>query len=658
MASGPCCCPVHPSEEPASSHDDHGRGHWQTYLPGLQILFSAASLIPGFYTHLFGHANHHVEHGGLAHFFLDPAWVAILLCGVPMLGQGVRDLVRGRLTVSVLVATAIAATISIGDLFAAGEIAFIMTLGEMLEQWTIRRARSGIEKLIRLTPQTARRLEDEHEHVVPLAEIRSDDRLRVLPGETIPVDGIIISGNSSIDEQLISGEPLPVDKGPGDALFCGTINRYGALAMEATGVGADSSLARMIRLVRDAEVKKAPMERIADRWAGYIVPAALLTALCVGLLTGDYVRGVTILVVFCPCALVLATPTAIVAAIGNAARYGILVRSGETLERLGKVDTVAFDKTGTLTRGEPSLSIIRPVDDSMEPDRLLVLAASLEQLSDHPLSLCIVQAARERELAFESCEHGELMPGYGMTGCVGERKLLIGNAALLRNNGLEPVADGAVEAAERGETLVWIAEIEPVKQLLGFLTVTDTLRSHAADTVRAAKEENCRVLLLTGDHAQAAETVAVRIGIAKNDVHAELRPEEKLAAIRQLQEQHRCVAMVGDGINDAPALKMADVGIAMGTAGSDLAIEAADVTLVGEDITRVPFLIRLSHKTRATIIGNILFSIIFNIVAVILATAGLIDPAIGALLHNGSSIVVVLNASLLLHVRRDERSAG
>jgi len=581
----------------------------------------------------------------------DPAWIAIVLSGTPLLWEAIVELARRHITAEVLVSTAILATIYTQDYFAGGEVAFIMMLGHLLENWTVRRARAGIEKLIQITPQTARKITENTESTVPASEVAVGDVLRVLPGEAIPVDGRILSGNTTIDQQLLTGEPLPVDKTVGEEVFAGTINRFGTFTMQATQVGGDSSLARMIRLVQEAEAKKAPMERIADRWAAILVPIAILTAIIVGLVTGELMRAVTILVVFCPCSLVLATPTAIVAAIGNAARYGILIRSGEVLEVLGKITTIAFDKTGTLTLGQPVLGTVRSLTDERSDDELLGLAASVEQHSEHPLSRCIVDAAREKQLTLSNEIEAEVLPGRGIQGLrkSDSRQILIGNEKLLAENGVtltESAKSAAVENFHRGETVVWVAVDSAV---CGFLSLADSVRSSAPETVRRLREERMDLLLLTGDNEQASKSVAEKVGLTSVD--ANLLPEDKQRLVAEQQKSGKRLAMIGDGINDAPALKTADIGIAMGKVGSDLAIEAADIVLIGDDISRVPFLVRLSKKTIRTILTNITLSMSINFAAVALAAAGIINPVVGALVHNAGSLLVIFNASLLLGVR-------
>lgn len=589
-------------------------------------------------------------------FAFHPAWIAIVVSGTPLIWGALKALRNRRITAGVLVSTAIVATIITGEIFAGGEVAFIMMLGHLLENWTIKRARAGIEKLVQLTPRTARKIvpegDSEREILVDASEVRTGEVLRVLPGESVPVDGIILSGDTSIDQQLLTGEPLPVDKSAGEDVFAGTINRFGSFTMKATKVGEDSSLARMIQLVREAEMKKAPMERITDKWASILVPVAILTAVLVGIFTQDIKRAVTILVVFCPCSLILATPTAIVAAIGNAARYGILVRSGAVLEQLGKITAIAFDKTGTLTEGRPRLQVVKPLSSSWTEDSLLNLAGSLEQFSDHPLSQCITEAVKSRGIPLNrKIEETRVVPGQGITGSLLENgsepiRIFIGNEKMLRENGVD-LPESARNQSEpfilEGASVVWIAL---GSELCGFLSITDSLRDNAAKTVADLKNEGIDVLLLTGDHSRAANSIAEKVGIT--EVHSELLPEDKQRIVAAREDSPKITAMIGDGINDAPALKAANIGIAMGKIGSDIAIEAADIALIGDDISRIPFLVELSKKTIRTILSGICISMSINFIAIGLAATGKIDPVLGALIHNVGSVVVVFNASLLL----------
>ena len=580
-------------------------------------------------------------------FPVDPAWVAILLCGVPI----VKDALIGLVTefdikADVLVATALIASVIIGEDFAAGEVAFIMQLGALLEEVTTARARAGIEKLVNLTPQTARFLRDGKEVTAPADTVRPGDMLRVLPGETIPADGVILRGESSVDQALLTGESLPVDKSEGDEVFSGTVNRFGSFDMEATRSGENSSLQRMIQLVQSADAGKAKVVRLADRWATWIVAGAFAAALVTWLVTGEIIRAVTILVVFCPCSLVLATPTAIVAAIGNLTRHGILVRAGDALERLADVKLCAFDKTGTLTCGTPQVTAVRPVRQDMSEEELYRLTAAAEQRSEHPLGRAVLEGFRKRSSSLPSVESFRMVPGRGVRAVVEGCDVLAGSAAVLAGEGITLDDDVSARASpylEQGCTIIFVAA---GGRTAGFLALSDVPRPDAADTVRALKTAGITPVLLTGDHANAARHIAATLGI--EECHAECLPEDKL---RFMDERRDKVCMIGDGINDAPALKKAHVGMAMGGMGSDIAVDAADLVLVRDGIGEVPHAFRLSRRMMTTIRFNLTFSMLLNFAAIILAALGLLNPVTGALVHNAGSVAVVLHSALLLKWR-------
>lgn len=581
----------------------------------------------------------------------DAAWIAILLCGIPILKDAAVGLfTRFDVRADVLVSLALIASIAIGEIFAAGEVAFIMAIGSYLEERTAVKARAGIEKLVRMTPATARLVRDGEERLVPAEQVRPGDLLRVLAGETVAADGKIVKGQTSIDQSVMTGESLPVDKGEGDEVFSGTVNQFGTFEMEARKAGEDSSLQRMIRLVKSADAGKAKIVGLADRWAAWIVAAALAAAAGTFLVTGEVIRSVTILVVFCPCALVLATPAAIMAGIGNASRYGILIREGGTLERLAGVRRIAFDKTGTLTFGKPAVVRIESCDPDLDAERLLELAASAELRSEHPLGKAVVSCYRRKygRLPAEP-ERFELLAGRGVLSAVNGREVAAGNEALFseREIGLpEPLRRAAAEAKGEGCTVVYLAL---GRKATGWIALSDTLRPDARETVEAIRQTGVRPLLLTGDAPQAANHVAELAGIA--DVKSGCLPEDKLRAIADCEKSGEPVCMVGDGINDAPALKAARVGIAMGGVGSDIAIDAADIALVSDQIREIPHLLRLSRKTMRTIRVNLTASMALNLIAVVLAAAGLLNPVVGALVHNAGSVAVVLNSSLLLKWR-------
>ena len=581
----------------------------------------------------------------------DPAWVAIILCGVPIILEAVIGLVTAfDIKADVLVSMALIASVIIGEDFAAGEVAFIMQLGSLLEDLTVAKARAGIEKLVQLTPQTARLISGGAEEIIPAENVRVGDVLRVLPGETIPVDGVILTGVTSVNQAVMTGESLPVDKGPGDEVSSGTVNQFGSFDMRAAKVGEDSSIQRMIRLVQSADAGKAKIVGLADRWATWIVVTALVAAAGTWAVTGEIIRAVTILVVFCPCALVLATPTAIMAAIGNATKHGFLVREGDALERLATVRRVCFDKTGTLTTGHPRVAAVRSFDEVLSEDGLYALAAGVEARSEHPLGKAVVSGWREAGGRLAAAEDFAMLPGRGVSALIGSRRVLAGNIELLASEGAAPGAEmlsAAEEYRERGCTVIYIAVSGAAA---GFIALSDTLRPGVADTISAVREAGAEPVLLTGDHRNAAETIARELGIT--EYKYECLPEDKLAWIDASQRAGAPVCMIGDGINDAPALKMACTGIAMGGVGSDIAIEAADIALVNDEISELPHLLRLSRRMMRTIKLNLTFSMALNFAAIVLAMTGLLGPVVGALVHNAGSVLVIINSAFLLRWRK------
>ena len=578
----------------------------------------------------------------------DLAWVAVILCGVPIVLEAVIGLVTAfDIKADVLVSLALIASLCIGETFAAGEVAFIMQLGALLEELTVAKARAGIEKLVHLTPQAARVLRDGRETVIPAQEVRVGDILRVLPGETIPVDGTITAGRTSINQAVMTGESLPVDKGPGDAVSSGTVNQFGAFEMEAVKVGEDSSIQRLIRLVQSADAGKAKIVGLADRWATWIVVIALVAAALTWAVTGEIIRAVTILVVFCPCALVLATPTAIMAAIGNATRHGLLVREGDALERLARVQVLAFDKTGTLTRGTPEVVEVKSALPELDEAGLLRLAAGAERFSEHPLGKAILRScAGGAEVP--PAEDFRMLPGLGVSARVEGRHVLAGKAELLQSQDVDFTPPPEAEARLReGCTLTYVA-LDGA--FAGYIALSDTLRAESADMVARLRALGVEPVLLTGDHQSAAGAIAGKLGI--REYQAGCLPEDKLAYIDAVQSQGRDVCMIGDGINDAPALKRARVGIAMGGVGSDIAVDAADIVLVDDEVKELPHLVALARRMMTTIQVNLSFSMALNFLAIALAITGVLSPVVGALVHNAGSVLVIVNSALLLGWRK------
>ncbi len=585
---------------------------------------------------------------GFNPFPFDIAWVSIILCGIPIILEAIIGLVTAfDIKADVLVSLALIASVCIGEDFAAGEVAFIMQFGGLLEELTAAKAREGIERLVHLTPQTARVLENGTEKIIPAVEVKAGASLRVLPGETIPVDGVITSGQTSVNQAVMTGESLPVDKAAGDEVSAGTVNQFGAFDMLATKVGEDSSIQRMIRLVQSADAGKAKIVGIADRWATWIVVIALTAAALTWIISGEIIRAVTILVVFCPCALVLATPAAIAAAIGNAAKHGFLVREGDALERLASVKKITFDKTGTLTYGTPQVVKTVSILPDMTSEKLYGLCAAAECLSEHPLGKAVVRSYKKdigNELPLS--KGFKMLPGRGVKADVDGVEILAGNIQMLSEMGIH-TPDSLIGDTDKylseGCTVIYIAADN---KAAGYIILSDTLRKESAEMISKLKNLRVEPVLLTGDNKNAAGTISKKLCI--DDVHAGCLPEDKLTFIGKYQDGGDDVCMIGDGVNDAPALKKANVGIAMGGVGRAIALAAADIVLLADEVKELPHLIALSKKMMTTIKINLTFSLTLNFVAIILAIIGTLNPVIGALVHNAGSVLVVINSSLLL----------
>ena len=580
---------------------------------------------------------------------IDAGWLTILLCGVPIIFGGFYALITERnIKADLLVSLALLASLYVGEIFAAAEIAFIMQLGAYLEEVTVAKAQADIQKLASLSPQTARRLFGGEEHLIAAEFVHVNDIIKVLPGETVPVDGVIIDGQTAVDQAIITGESLPVDKSVGDDVFSGTINQFGTFTLRATKTGVNSSMQRMVELVKNADAGKAKIVRLADKLTTYIVLAALLTAALTWLVTDEIIRAVTILVVFCPCALVLATPTAIMAAIGNATKHGFLVRQGDALERLAHVNEFVFDKTGTLTFGRLQVTKVHSFSPKYTAEELYQFTASAEAQSEHPLGKAIVRCYNEKsKAALLPVKYFTMFPGKGVQTMLNNKRMLFGNTKLLEqeNIALTQAQTAAVSGfLDKGATIVYIADDSEV---LGFISLADTIRPQSASMLQALEKLQVSTTMLTGDNAAAAANVAKSIDGCK--VQAECLPEDKLTYIRTQQNKARHLCMLGDGINDALALKQAHVGIAMGGIGSDIAIDAADIVLTQDKVEELPHLLQLSKRMQQTIKINLIFSLALNFLAIVLAVTGYLGPVVGALVHNGGSIVVILNSVLLLN---------
>lgn len=582
----------------------------------------------------------------------DIAWIAIILCGVPIVVGAIRGLIFDHdIKADVLVAMALIASVATKEYFAAGEVALIMQIGSLLEDYTSGKAQEGIEKLVDLTPQMAHVIRSGSEQSLPVEDVRAGDTIRVLAGETIPVDGRILAGETSIDQSVMTGESIPVDKKPGDAVSSGTVNQYGVFTMRAEKESRDSSLQRMIRLAKEAEENQAPIVSLADKWATWLVVIALACAVLTWIFTGEFMRAVTVLVVFCPCAFILATPTAVLAGIGNAARYGIIIRSGNALEKLSGIRRAAFDKTGTLTYGKPQVSGVCCTPGFQEAELLRITAAA-EQHSEHPLGKAIVKSC-ENKAQLPDASDVKILAGQGVRAVVRGRDVLVGKEGLMQAEGIDlngPEAGALKQKAEeflsQGATVIYVSVDG---KAAGIIALSDRIREDAPATIRKLKETGVIPMLLTGDHVSSARAVAGEAGI--DDVRANLRPEEKMSIIKEYAGSEEPICMIGDGVNDALALTTANAGIAMGGIGSDIAIESADAVLVSDDIKRIPYLFLLTQKVMKKIKVNITASMIINITAVVLSALGVLTPITGALWHNCGSVFVVVNAAMLLRVK-------
>ena len=586
----------------------------------------------------------------LLHFNLS--WVAIILCGLPIIKEAATCLYEEfDIKADVLVSLALIASVIIGEIFAAGEISVIMTIGALLEDLTVQKAKSGIENLVKLTPKQARIIRDNKEIMINADDIEIGDIVRVIVGETIPVDGVIIKGQGSIDESIMNGESLPVDKYVGDDVLSGTINQYSTFDIKATKTSQDSSLKRMIKLVKEADSKKAPIVSLTDRWATWIVVIALVSSIGTYLVTHQILRSVTILVVFCPCALVLATPTAIMASIGNASKYGMLIKGGDVVERLSKIKNIAFDKTGTLTYGKLSVVEYKSFNPDYDDETFLKILASVEAYSEHPLGKAIISYYKENNEELLDIQNFTVNPGKGITANLGEKSILVGNLKLIKDvdiNLNKDIINISEEFTKKGCTVIYLS-ID--NKLIGYVALSDILREEAKEVISYIKSQKINPVMLTGDNKNSAQNIASIVGI--DDIHPSLLPEDKMNIIKNLEDSKSPTCMIGDGVNDALALKYSSVGISMGAIGSDIAIEASDIALASDDIKNIPYLLYLSKKTMKTIKLNVTFSLALNFLAIILAMTGILNPVIGALVHNLGSVFVILNSAKLLKTRNN-----
>ena len=570
------------------------------------------------------------------------SWISIILCGMPIFKECIEGLVTEfDIKADLLVSIAIIASIIIGEVFAAGEIATIMAIGGFLEEYTVSKTQVKIKELAKMTPQFATRIRNGIEERIPVENVQVGDILKVLPGESIPTDGIIINGEASINQSTLTGESLPIDKKENDEIYSGTINLYGSFTMKSTKISQDSSLQRLIELVESSKPENAKIVRTADKWATLIVAIAFAASILTYLYTFEIIRSVTILVVFCPCALVLATPTAIMAAIGNLTKYGVLIKDGESLEELAHVDELIFDKTGTLTNGTPK--VVNVTSDN--PKEMMYLISSLESKSEHPLAKAIVQHYNSNELA--EVDNFKIHIGEGVSGIINGSGIIAGNKKLLKS---ENVPLDAIAECQNGEIQIFVAKDA---EYLGCVYLADTLRKNTGKTIRRLKGLRIKTTLLTGDNEKTAKYIAEKIKI--RNVKFNCLPQDKTEYIAREQILGHKVAMIGEGINDAPSLKKANVGIAMGNIGSDISVDAANITLINDNIEDIPQLIAVARRSIKVISIGIAFALIVNIVAMALAILGLLNPIEGALIHNIGSVIVIIYSSTLVNYKISKR---
>ncbi|HJO08494.1 MAG TPA: cation-translocating P-type ATPase, partial [Verrucomicrobiota bacterium] len=577
------------------------------------------------------------------------AFIGAIILGLPILKLAVKSILRGMLTINELVAIAFLAAIAsgesqLGGYQTAGIVAFFMLLGELIETRTAAGARASIASLVKMTPTKARRIVADGEDEVTASELNVGDVIRIRPGDNVAADGIIVSGQGSINQANITGESLPVDKATGEEVFAGTTNLTGVLEVKITRAGEDTTFGRVRDLILSAEQTKLPIMRIIDQYMGYYTPLVLVIAGVVWFFTQDIQRVVSVLVISCPCAFILASPTAMVAALASAARLGILIKNVADIEIAARINAFVFDKTGTLTTGELAVSRLAPQGD-IKPAELLKIAATAEKFSNHPTAKALVNLAGEAGVTLADPGDFKETAGRGIQASVDGSSIVIGRAQWLRDNGVTDDFESKVDLKEtEGYSLLFVAS---AGVCIGWIGLQDATRTEAKGALADLLESGVRrVAMVSGDRQPVAARVAKEIGCG--EVVAECLPQDKVSFVDDLKKRGYRVAVIGDGVNDAPALAAGDMGVAMGAAGSEVAIQSATIALMNNDLRRLPFLVRLSRQTRSVINQNFLFGILFIIVGMILASYGVINPIVAAVLHNAGSLIVVFNSARLV----------
>lgn len=581
---------------------------------------------------------------------------AAVVAGYGIVVNAVRALVTKMISIDLLVSVAAIGAIIIGNFWEAAAVTFLFSIGHALEAATMNKTRSALAELVAVAPDTAVVMRDGEQHEVPAHQVRMGEIVLVKNGSKVPVDGQVVAGTAALDEASITGESIPVEKSKSDQVFAGTISTSGFLQVLATGVGADTTLARIIHRVEEAQDAKAKTQAFIDRFSTWYTPAVFILALLAGLITQDVVLALTLLVIGCPGALVISIPVAIVAGIGRAARNGILIKGGEYLETSAMISAVAVDKTGTLTEGRPKLTDVVVLDESLSRTDVLRWAAAAEAGSEHPLARPILDAARDEGVSPVGTPGGVTpVAGKGIVSMIDDRRVLIGNAPLLEQYGVEDTvgADQAAnQLAAQGRTPMIVAVDDTV---IGVIAVADQIREDAPEMIARLHEAGVdKVVMLTGDTRLVAEAIGEAVGI--DEIHASLLPEDKLDAVAAMQRDGHTVAMVGDGVNDAPALATADIGVAMGAAGSAVAVETADIALMGDNLMKLPESVSLAKRTVSVMRQNIFIALATVVALLIGVFAGGVTMSVGMLVHEGSVLVVILNAMRLM--RNDQHSTA
>jgi Cd2+/Zn2+-exporting ATPase len=596
----------------------------------------------------------------LAHWKIGPnylndgiALVAILFGGYLRFISGFKDIFHRKITVSVFVTVALIATVTVGEFRAAAIVIFIMSVASALESYTLDNTRKSIRGLLDLAPQMATVRRGEDESTIPVSQVHVGDIVIVRPGGRIPVDGTVIGGAGAVNQAPITGESIPVEKTKGDTVFSGTLNETGRLEIETTNIGRNTTLARIVHLIEEAQATKAPMQTIADRFTTWFFPTILVLAILGYVISRDVKVAVSVLLVACPCAFAIATPTAVTAGISNLARKAILVKGGIFLELASKLDILLVDKTGTFTIGEPEVVNVLAFDRHPE-NEVLLLAAIGEKYSGHPLSKAIISSAKKAGITVPDPDEFKVEAGKGVVARWQGKELLIGNEELLRARGILASEDVKVSVSEEvahGRTVILVSH---GKEIAGIIAIADEIRPGTSEAISMLKKSGVKkIIMLTGDNPTVAAAVAREIGV--DDYQAELLPEHKMEIVRRFQKEGQRVAMIGDGINDAPALAQADIGVAMGAAGTAVAIETAGVTLMSDDLGGVVDFVQMSQKVLRRIKLNIFFSIIYNVIGLTLSILGLLTPILAVTFQEAGCLTVVLSSTLLLWTKTSSR---